>query len=77
MRTVLFRILAGFLGTALLLVAFPVSRYSQSGFWPRWVHVVAFLAIGVVFLTFALTGRTWPKSYGRKVFGKHDDRIDR
>ena len=77
MRVAIFRTLAGILGAAFVLVAFPISEYSQSGFWPSWVQVIAFLLLGLVFLVFALTGRTWPRSYGQKIVGVEDGPNDR
>jgi len=76
-RSIIFRLFAGIIGTAIVVLAIPASKYSPDGFWPEWLHVLSFFVIGIVFLIYALTGRAWPRSYGAKIFRKDDDFSDR
>ena len=77
MRSVVFRLLAGIIGACIVLVAFPVSKYSDGSFWPVWLLVLSFLTLGVVFLIYAITGRAWPSSYGEDIFRNDSDLNDR
>ena len=73
MRAVIFRLLAGIIGTGIILLAVPVSKYSGDSFGPEWLHVLSFFAIGIVFLIYAITGRAWPPFYGRDISRKDND----
>lgn len=77
MRSVIFRIFAGIIGTAIVILAIPASKYSGDSFWPEWLHVLSFFVIGFIFLIYAITGRAWPRSYNEKVVRKDEDLNDR
>ena len=77
MRSIIFRFLAGIIGTAFVLLAIPASKHSSDGFWPEWLHTLSFFVIGIVFLIYAITNRAWPRSYGEKIFRKDNDFSDR
>ncbi len=77
MRSVIFRILAGIIGTGIVVLAIPASKYSGGSFWPEWLHVLSFFVIGFVFLIYAITGRAWPRFYGEKISRKDKDLNDR
>lgn len=77
MRKTVFRTLAGILGAATVVLAIPVSKYSNDIFLPDWLHVLSFFIIGFVFLFYAATGRAWPRSYNDRIFKKRDDVNDR
>ena len=76
-RSAIFRLLAGIIGTGIVVFAIPASKYSGDGFWPEWLHVLSFFVIGIVFLIYAITGRPWPRAYGEKISRKGSDLNDR
>lgn len=75
MHSVVFRLLAGIIGTGIALVAVPASKYSGDSFWPEWLNILSFFEIGFVFLIFAITGWAWPRFYGQDI-DKNDDNLN-